>query len=210
MIDIKCFVVGPVMTNCYLLTDKSTGDMAVVDPGDKSDSLITEINNSSGELKYIILTHGHYDHIGFAKQLSDMFSAKIICGKLTNEFLNDNYLNHSALHPDICDIEPFNGDVLLGDGDCFKLGETQIKYIQTPGHTKDSGCYIFDDNIIVGDTLFRDSFGRTDLPTGNNAEMIRSIRRLKMLKGDYNVFSGHGYMTTLERERSYNPLMSRV
>lgn len=210
MIDLKCATVGPVVTNCFLLTDDATGDMAVVDPGDKSSALIDEINNSTGELKFVIITHGHYDHIGYAKQLADMFAAKIICGKYTDEFLSDNYLNHSALHPDIPDIKPFKADILLNDGDTFKLGETEIKYIHTPGHTKDSGCYIFDDCIIVGDTLFRDSYGRTDLPTGNDIEMIESIRRLKKLDGDYNVFPGHGYMTTLERERKYNPLMSRV
>lgn len=210
MIDIKCVIVGPVMTNCFLLTDEATNEMAVVDPGDKSEALIKEINNTDGELKYIILTHGHYDHIGYARQLAHMFSAKIICGRNTNKFLNDNYLNHSAYHPDIPDIEPFSGDILLSDGDTFNLGETQFKYIYTPGHTIDSGCYMFDDNIIAGDTLFRDSYGRTDLPTGDDAQMIESIRRLKNLDGDYNVFPGHGYMTTLERERKYNPLMSRV
>lgn len=210
MIEIKSVTVGPVMTNCFLLTDDATGDMAVVDPGDESNALINEINNSSGELKFVILTHGHYDHIGYARQLSEKFSAKIICGKFTNEFLSDNYLNHSALHPDIPDIKAFTADILLNDEDTFMLGNTEIKYIHTPGHTKDSGCYIFDDCIICGDTLFRDSYGRTDLPTGNDGEMIESIRRLKNLDGDYNVYPGHGYMTTLERERKYNPLMSRV
>ena len=210
MIDIKCVPVGPIMTNCFLLKDEATGEMAVVDPGDRSDAIINEVNNSNNELKCIILTHGHYDHIGYAKQLSEQFKAKIVCGKLTDKFLNDNVLNHSAFHPELPDIEPFNGDILLSDGDTFKLGETEIKYISTPGHTADSGCYIFDDNIIVGDTLFRDSYGRTDLPTGNDAEMIESIRRLKNLDGDYNVFPGHGYMTTLNRERKFNPLMSRV
>ncbi len=210
MIDIKYVTVGPVMTNCFLLTDEATGDMAVVDPGDKSDALIDEINNSTGELKFIIITHGHYDHIGYARQLSEKFNVNIVCGKYTDKFLKDNTLNHSAFHPDLPEIKPFNGDILLNDNDTFKLGETEIKYIHTPGHTKDSGCYIFDDNIICGDTLFRDSYGRTDLPTGNDDEMIDSIRRLKNLDRDYNVFPGHGFMTTLDRERKYNPLMSRV
>ena len=210
MIDIKCASVGPVMTNCFLLTDTATGDMAVVDPGDRSEALIKEINNSDKKLKYVILTHGHYDHIGYAEQLASMFGAKIICGRHTDEFLRDNHLNHSAYHSDIPEIEPFSADILLDDGDMFALGDTEIKYLYTPGHTRDSGCYMFDDCIIVGDTLFRDSYGRTDLPTGSDFEMINSIKRLKNLEGDYKVFPGHGYMTTLDRERVYNPLMSRV
>ncbi len=210
MIDIKLAQVTVIMTNCYLLTDKETGDMAVVDPGGRSERIINEINNSKGALKYVILTHGHYDHIGYAKQLAELYNAKIVCGKDTDRFLSDNVLNHSAFHDEIKDIEPFNGDILLSDGDCFKLGNTEIKYIYTPGHTKDSGCYIFDDTIITGDTLFYESYGRTDLPTGNDDDMINSIRRLKNIEGNYKVLPGHGMMSDLDHERKYNPLMSRV
>lgn len=210
MTEIKVCAVTMIMTNCYLITDKDTGDMAVVDPGGKSDVLIDDIDNSDGVLKYVILTHGHYDHIGYAKQLADKYNAKIICGELTNEFLNDNVLNHSAFHPDFEDIKPFSGDILLKDGDKFKLGNTEFEYIYTPGHTKDSGCYIFDDNIISGDTLFCESYGRTDLPTGNDAQMINSIRRLKNIDGNYNILPGHGMLTSLEYERKNNPLMVRV
>ncbi len=210
MTEIKVCAVTMIMTNCYLITDKDTGDMAVVDPGGKSDVLIDDIDNSDGVLKYVILTHGHYDHIGYAKQLADKYNAKIICGELTNEFLNDNVLNHSAFHPDFEDIKPFSGDILLKDGDKFNLGNTEFEYIYTPGHTKDSGCYIFDDNIISGDTLFCESYGRTDLPTGNDAQMINSIRRLKNIDGNYNILPGHGMLTSLEYERKNNPLMVRV
>lgn len=208
MTDIKVYPVTEIMTNCYLITDKDTGYMAVVDPGGKSEKLIDDIK-SGGELKYVILTHGHYDHIGYAKQLASMFTAEIICGEYTNEFLNNNLLNHSAFHPDF-NIEPFSGDIILSDGDCFNLGKTCIKYIYTPGHTKDSGCYIFDNNIITGDTLFRESFGRTDLPTGNDDDMINSIRRLKNIDGNYIVYPGHGMMSDLNFERKYNYLMVRV
>ncbi len=208
MTDIKVYPVTEIMTNCYLITDKDTGYMAVVDPGGKSEKLIDDIK-SGGELKYVILTHGHYDHIGYAKQLASMFIAEIICGEYTNEFLNNNLLNHSAFHPDF-NIEPFSGDIILSDGDCFNLGKTCIKYIYTPGHTKDSGCYIFDNNIITGDTLFRESFGRTDLPTGNDDDMINSIRRLKNIDGNYIVYPGHGMMSDLDFERKYNYLMVRV
>ncbi|MCH5298375.1 MAG: MBL fold metallo-hydrolase [Ruminococcus sp.] len=210
MIDIKIFHVTMLFTNCYLLTDIDTDNMAVVDPGAKSEKLISAINSAKGELKYVILTHGHYDHIGYAKKLADLYGAKIVCGSKSSDFFNDNILNHSAFHDDFDDIKPFFGDIILSDGDTFNLGNTEITYISTPGHTIDSGCYIFDNNIIAGDTLFCESYGRTDLPTGNDMDMINSIKRLKNLEGDYNVLPGHGNLSTLDHERKYNPLMRRL
>lgn len=210
MINIEIFNVTMLMTNCYLLTDSDTGDMAVVDPGARSEKLIFAINNAKGELKYVILTHGHYDHIGYAKQLANLYDAKIVCGSKSDDFFNDNILNHSAFHDDFEDIKPFSGDLILSDGDKFNLGNTEITYISTPGHTTDSGCYIFDNNIIAGDTLFCESYGRTDLPTGNDMDMIKSMKRLKNLEGNYNVLPGHGGLSTIDHERKYNPLMRRL
>ena len=108
MIDITTYNVTMILTNCYLLTDRETGEMAVVDPGDRSEKLIKRIKDNGNKLTYVILTHGHFDHIGYAKQLADMFGAKIVCGKKTDKFLSDNSLNLSIYHDEVENIAPFN------------------------------------------------------------------------------------------------------
>lgn len=210
MIEIQKFNVTNLFTNCYLLTDNITGDMAVVDPGEFSQRLIECIDNNNGKLKYVLLTHGHYDHIGFAKEIATKYNAKIICHKNTNKFLSDNHLNHSMYHVEIPDIVPFNADVLLDDGDVIKLGESNIKFIETPGHTDGCGCFIFDNCMITGDTIFCNSFGRTDLPTGSISKMLKTFKKLKGIKEDYIIYPGHGKTTTLAYEQENNPLMIRI
>lgn len=208
MIEVKIYEVTPLATNCCYLVDKETGKSAVVDPGAKSEKLIEQINKDGGKLEYVMLTHGHYDHLGFAKELAEMFSAKIITGEKDREFLEKSELNLSFYHN--IEFTPFKADKLLKDGDEFKLGNTTIKYLSTPGHTIGSGVYIFDDIMISGDTLFCESYGRTDLPTGDNNMLVASIKNLKDLSGDYKVIPGHGMTTTLDHERKYNILMSRI
>ena len=208
MIKIKIFNVSHLMTNCCYLKDEQTGKAAVVDPGDKSSELIEEIKNDGGKLEYVMLTHGHYDHISFAKQLADRFGAKIITGENNSEFLKKPEYNLSIYHGE--PLPAFSADILLKDGDTFSLGNTEIKYITSPGHTNGCGCYIFDNTIICGDTLFCESYGRTDLPTGDEKILIQSLLKLKNLKGDYKIIPGHGELTTLEHERNYNPLMRRL
>lgn len=205
MIEVKVYNVTFLETNCCYLVDKSTDKSAVVDPGDKSDELIEQIQKDGGKLEYVMLTHGHYDHIGYAKQLADMFNAKIVTGEMENKFLSTPSLNLSINHN--IDLPAFSADILLKDNETFMLGETEVTYIHTPGHTSGGGCFIFDDTLISGDTLFCESYGRTDLPTGSNSDMYSSIFRLKNLSGDYRVIPGHGPLSTLEHERKYNPLM---
>ena len=208
MIKIQIYRVTPIATNCCYLVDEATGKSAVTDPGDKSLRLIKQIENDGGKLEYVILTHGHYDHICYAKQLADRFNAKIVTGRHNNVFLSDTHLNGTAEHG--IPFEPFSADILLDDGDTFMLGDTEIKYLYTPGHTSGCGVYLFDDVMICGDVLFRGSYGRTDLPSGDDEKMISSLKKLKELDGEYQVIPGHGPLTTLSHERMYNPLMSRL
>ena len=208
MINIRIYPVTEIETNCCYLVDEATGKSAVVDPGGNSEALLRQIEADGGNLDYVILTHGHYDHICYAKQLAEKFNAQIITGRHNAEFLKNPDLNGALIEG--FPFEPFEADILLDDGETIKLGETEIEYLYTPGHTSGCGVFIFDDVIICGDLLFYRSYGRTDLPTGDDSSMIRSLKRLKSLDGDYTVIPGHGPVTTLEAERRFNPLMRRL
>ena len=208
MIKVQIYPVTMLATNCSYIVDEATGESAVVDPGEKSDLLIDQIRKDGGKLRYVLLTHGHYDHICYAKQLADMFSAQIVIGRLEKEFLQNPEYNGTAEHR--IPFEPFEPDILLDDGDTFMLGETEFKYLSTPGHTGGSGVFLADGVMFAGDTLFLESCGRTDFPTGSDMQMMQSLRRLKQLDGDWQVIPGHGELTTLEYERRYNPMMRNL
>ena len=133
---------------------------------------------------------------------------------IPNEALSFNLFNEPTRHTAGANYLPLCRKLIAAirneDGERFKLGETEITYLYTPGHTSGCGVYLFDDIMISGDTLFCESYGRTDLPSGNDAQMIQSLKRLKELDGDYQVIPGHGPMTTLSHERRFNPLMRRL
>lgn len=209
MINISLLAMEPLAANCLIVTDAETGKTAVIDPGsfdERLDRKLSEVGYDN--IEYVLLTHGHYDHTGGAndviKKTDNM--AKVAIYKTEEEFLSDSYLNLSL---------PFTGrawpvikaDVLLSDGDKIELGSSVITVMHTPGHTKGSVCYICDDNIFSGDTLFCESAGRTDFPTSDEHEMYESLHKLAALEGDYTVYPGHNMKTTLNNERKYNPFM---
>ena len=203
MITISCYVVGMISTNCYLIEDEATKKRAVIDPGDHSDQLITEIDKRGGVLDLLLLTHGHYDHIIGVRELCDRYHPTVCACKDEMEVLQKGLYNRSSIHN--IRINSFTVDRLLSDGDVIELGESRITFMHTPGHTKGSGMYIVDDHIFSGDTVFCESVGRTDFDTSDPEAMMRSIARIKALEGDYHIYPGHDIFTTLSHEKKYNP-----
>lgn len=210
MIDIQSFQVSVMGTNCYVITDRATGATAVVDPGAVSEKL-TEILKSMGNenIKYILLTHGHFDHMGAAEEYARVFDAKIVISEADEPFLSDDSLNLGSMAAS--PVKPFGADIKLTDGDTVELGDTTLRFMLTPGHTQGSGCYISEEDKIIfsGDTLFCGSMGRTDFPTGDLWVMMKSLRRLRDLEGDYRVYPGHDCSTTLGYEREHNMYLLR-
>ncbi len=212
MIKVETFPVGHLSTNCYIVTDTNTNRRGVVDPGYKNTDLIKRIEELGKDtFDFILLTHGHFDHIWFAEDVKDLTGAKIVISSKDAPFLCDGMLNLSSAFG----LLPFafpeiHADITVDEGDTFKLGETEFSFMLTPGHTVGSGCYIsYSDKIIFsGDTLFKLSMGRTDFATGDAVQMMNSLKRLGNLQGDFLVYPGHGESTTLEYERKNNPYVS--
>lgn len=207
MITVKTFPLGMLSTNTYLITDNSTGKSALVDPACKDERLTKELLSlGKDKLQYILLTHGHFDHIGGVDAYSQMFSAKVVISSKDEAFLNDNSLNLSCLLG-ASQLKPIKSDITLNDGDELTLGESKFTFLLTPGHTMGSGCFVFGEDRVIfsGDTLFYHSMGRVDFPTSNPSDMKNSLKKLSKLQGDFTVYPGHDRFTTLSEERKSNP-----
>lgn len=189
-------------TNCWLLTDEASCKTAVIDPGFLSERL-TDAIQAAGKIDKILLTHGHFDHIGAADALRRSTGAPIYVMEQDAPFLKDPELNLSGMMGE--PLAPFTADLLLKDGDTISLGGIKLQTIHTPGHTIGSCCYLTDGVIFSGDTVFCGSVGRTDFPTGSGSTLLASVKRLAALEGDYQIFPGHGEPTSLESERKSNP-----
>lgn len=208
MIEVRAFTLGDLGTNCYLLEDMAENKMAVVDPAtDEIIDILKEIKCDFSKIEYIILTHAHFDHIFGVKHLKEITNAKVIISKAESPCLKDNSLNlsNSFLPPE--GMEEIVPDILVEDGSVIELGSSEIKVMLTPGHTAGSICLLFEDNLISGDTLFCESVGRTDLPTGNMNMLLKSLNKIKNIDVNCRVYPGHGRPSTLDHERKYNIYM---
>lgn len=197
--------VGLIGTNCYLLSDDTADNAAaIVDPGGSADQILAKIKQNNLDVKMILLTHGHFDHVMGVQDILAAYPDLPV------------YITETD-YPEARDGGQFGysmGEVasvrFYDEGDTVELGNLKIDVLRTPGHTPGSVTLRVEDVLFTGDTLFQGSCGRTDFPGGSFGDMQRSLKRLADLPGDYRVYPGHESSTTLDYERKYNPFMQRL
>lgn len=199
-------LVGRLITNCYVICDENTGIGAVIDPGMFSAEVKKAIERSGmRELKYILCTHGHFDHIcGVAKLKKAYPEAKVCIGKEDISYLTDGRLSMATAFK--MDFEPCATDIEFSHNDTFSMGDIEIKVFSAPGHTPGGVLYILEKErvIFTGDTLFRGSVGNTGFEGGNVYTLMNTLEKMKAFSDDFVIYSGHGESSTIGYEKRNN------
>ena len=198
-----CITDGMLAENCYLLLDEASGEAAVIDPGFVNDRLLGEI--AKYKVRWILLTHGHFDHIEGVDRLRALTGAPSAAFRTEGAFAADPAQNDSLLmfgRPIACTV-----DRLLEDGETIHVGAVPVQVMHTPGHTAGGCCYVTPEAVFTGDTLMGYSVGRCDLPTGDEAALAVSLQKLAALPGDPAICGGHGPVTRLSEEKRRNPYL---
>lgn len=191
---------GVLGSNVYILSDRS--ECVVIDAGAMVDDILPHIQRSGCKLKYIVLTHGHGDHIASVNELREATGALVVAHKEEEELLLEPEYNCSY---EICNrLITVKPDILVEEGDEISFGGNTLSFLYTPGHTRGSMCIQCEENIFTGDTLFCGSVGRTDLPTGDIESLEDSINKFRMVSDSCVVYPGHGELTTMGDEKINN------
>lgn len=204
---VRNIVVSSCATNCYICFDDETKKGFIVDPGGNAERIKAKVKELSVVPEAILLTHGHFDHIGAAEKLRDAYGVKILAYEGEKALLTDPQDNLSM----VFDGEPvtLSADRYLSDGEEIEVCGYNAKVIHTPGHTKGSICFYFESEGILfsGDTLFCGSLGRTDFPGGSTKDILFSIiKKLFVLPDETKVYAGHNEPTNIGDEKKYNPV----
>ena len=195
MLKVHAIALGDYQTNCYIIHEEASKSCCVIDPGYDADFILDKLESLGLTLEAILLTHGHFDHVGAVRELFSQTDCDIyLCPA-------DCALPESMTAGPLCYTNSY------AEGDVLSLAGLSIRVLQTPGHTPGSVCLLCQDALFSGDTLFAGSCGRTDFPLGSWTEMTQSLSRLKTLEVDYTVYPGHGEATKLSTEKTYNPYM---
>jgi glyoxylase-like metal-dependent hydrolase (beta-lactamase superfamily II) len=201
--------VGPLRCNCSVFGDEATREAIVIDPGGEIDAIEEILARHSLKVRAIVITHAHIDHIGGAAKLKKRTGAPVYMN--ANDQALYDHLDVQAAWLGIQTPERTRVDTNLRDGDTVKLGDTAFHAMHTPGHTQGSLCLWIpsERKLVAGDTLFRESIGRTDLPGGDSKAILRSIgEKLLVLPEETEVIPGHGEVTTIGHEREFNPFLA--
>ncbi len=195
MVHIEILPLGAYQTNCYIVWGEGSDDCIIIDPGYAAGQVLNRVEVLGKTVSAILLTHGHFDHVGAVKNLVLDTDCKV-------------YIHEAELsQPEQMTAGPLYYTHTYGEGDTLTLAGLTLRVLHTPGHTPGSVCLLAEDVLFSGDTLFQDSIGRTDFPGGSFAQMQNSLQRLKALPGDFRVLPGHGMATTLDEERNDNPYL---
>ena len=201
--------VGQLGTQCYILCDEKNSVCAIIDPGFEPDKIEKLLQSTGCVAQYILLTHGHFDHVTACNELRKRTGAKVYLHKDDAEMVTKPELNlyHYLFRTG---FEPVIIDEIIADGDSIKLGDLKITFKHTPGHTEGCVCILCDDVLFSGDTLFKGTIGRVDHPGGDLLTSIHSVKELARLTKNYRILPGHGEETTLDYERINNPYLSEM
>ena len=193
--NIKTIPVGQLETNCYVVVNEETLACVVIDPGDESNAIMDYIESNRLRCEAIMLTHGHFDHVGAVNEILEQTG----CALYINPRDEGYEVGKSGMK-----FKMPEGGKYYDDGDIIVEAGLEFKVLATPGHTPGSVCLICGGALFTGDTLFKGSCGRTDLPGGSMREEMRSLKKICELEGDYEVYPGHMDSSSLERERRFN------
>lgn len=200
---VKQFVEGFIANNNYLLIDEESKEAALIDCTDYISELGAVLKEYDAKLKYILLTHGHFDHIMGVPKIKQEFGAKVYLHKDDKELIDnsDEFMISVGMQP----FEHPEIDKYIDENEEIYLGKNKIRVIHLPGHTQGGVGYLVDGMLFAGDSIFLESVGRTDLPGGNHKQLIESIKnKIFSLDGDTILYVGHGTNTTVEHEKKYN------
>lgn len=197
--------VGMVATNCYIVYDEMSREAAVIDPGDNAPSILNAVSKEGLTVRYVLLTHCHFDHILAAHEVLQATGAQYVVPEADVWLLDKDSMGE--FRPFAKNYVKDMPDIFAGEGTQVSFGGLTAVYMSTPGHTPGSSVIRIGDTLFTGDTLFRHECGRCDLEGGDFSAMLRSLRRLHELSGDYRVLPGHEGISTLTEERQCNPYM---